>query len=86
MAIKPEQLRKGGCYSNGEFGKKWCVWEVKDINNDDDQPASMNSTQVRYRILVGANRRKYRSMSLDDFIQKVRYEVRLVDTTWHKVK
>lgn len=86
MAIKPEQVRKGGCYSNGEFGKKWCVWEVKDISSESNVTTTSHVEQVHYRVLVGKNRRKYRAMPLDEFIQNVRYEVRLVDTTWHKVK
>ena len=86
MAIKPEQVREGSCYSNGEFGKKWCVWQVKSIKHDKQHLPSSNVRQVRYRVLVGKNRRKYQAMPLDEFTQNVRYEVKLVDTTWHKVK
>ncbi len=49
-------------------------------------PDQVSLKQVRYRILIGPNRRKYQTMSLDEFIQNVRYEVRQVDSTWHKVK
>jgi len=80
MALESNQLRVGACYSNGEFGKKWIVWQVSEIFIDD-----INVDRVRYRILVGTNRRKYMVLSEDDFINKMRYEVELMESTWQRV-
>ena len=80
MAIKPEQVRLGACYSNGEFGKKWIVWQISEIFIGES-----NVEMIRYRILVGANRRKYAALSRKEFITKIRYEVELMESTWQKV-
>jgi len=80
MALDPEQILQGHCYSNGEFGKKWTVWQVAEIFIDD-----LDIEMVRYRILVGANRRKYKTLSRDDFASQVRYAVELMESTWQRV-
>lgn len=87
MAIKPVHIRVGACYSNGEFGKNWTVWQVVDISLEDNEALQPNNHEtVRYRILVGQNRRKYRLLTLEDFAHKVSYQVELVETTWQRVK
>ncbi len=87
MAIKPVQLRAGVCYSNGEFGKNWTVWQVAEICREDDAAApGENREMVRYRILVGKNRRRYMSLSREDFASQVRYQVELVESTWQRIK
>jgi len=80
MAIKPEQIRPGGCYSNGEFGQKWTVWQIAEISFD-----AANVEVVRYRILVGSNRRKYQTITREEFTRLVRYEVELMESTWQRV-
>ena len=77
MSLGCEQIRQGACYSNGEFGKKWLVWQVAEILSETDS--------VRFRILVGKNRRKYRTLLLTEFSIKMRYEVTLVESTWQRV-
>jgi len=87
MAIKPEHIHVGACYSNGEFGKNWAVWHVVDICMEDDQALQPNNQEtVRYRIVVGKNRRKYKSLTREDFADKVNYQVELVETTWQRIK
>lgn len=81
MAIKPEQIRPGGCYSNGEFGVKWTVWQIAEIQLDET-----NNEMIRYRVLVGANRRKYQVISREEFFLQVRYEVELMESTWQRVE
>ncbi|NOY66365.1 MAG: hypothetical protein GXP13_03010 [Gammaproteobacteria bacterium] len=81
MALTPEQIRPGACYSNGEFGKKWIVWQVAEMFIDES-----DIEMIRYRILVGENRRKYRAIFREDFVKKIRYEVELMESTWQKVE
>jgi len=78
MAISCEQIRQAACYSNGEFGNKWLVWQVYEIMPETDS--------VRFRILVGKNRRKYQTLLLTEFAEKMRYEVTLVESTWQRVE
>lgn len=78
MAISCEQIRLTACYSNGEFGNKWLVWQVSEILPETDS--------VRFRILVGKNRRKYQTLLLTEFAEKMRYEVTLVESTWQRVE
>ena len=80
--MKAEEIRIGGCYSNGDFGRRWCVWQVVDIacSNDDDPEET-----VRFRIVVGENRRKYRTLNRTEFANQVRYEVTLVENTWQRL-
>jgi len=80
MALESNQLRVGACYSNGEFGKKWIVWQISEVFTDD-----VNINMVRYRILVGNNRRKYAVLSEEEFMNKMRYEVELMESTWQRV-
>jgi len=87
MAIKPAQLRAGACYSNGEFGKNWTVWQVAEISVTENELVMEPCLEmVRYRILVGKNRRKYMSLSRQDFAEKVRYEVELIESTWQRIE
>ena len=78
MAISCEQIRLTACYSNGEFGNKWLVWQVSEILPETDS--------VRFRILVGKNRRKYQTLLLTEFAEKMRYEVTLIESTWQRVE
>ena len=81
--MKAEEIRIGGCYSNGDFGRRWCVWQVVDItsSNDDDPEET-----VRFRIVVGENRRIYRTLNRTEFANQVRYEVTLVENTWQRLE
>ncbi|HEC29820.1 MAG TPA: hypothetical protein ENI65_09580 [Gammaproteobacteria bacterium] len=78
--MKPQQIRQGACYSNGSFGNNWTVWQVADV-----QPAS-NGDVIRYRVLVGEDRRKYKQLPRDEFASQVHYEVVLVENTWQKIE
>ena len=81
--MKAEEIRIGGCYSNGDFGRRWCVWQVVDItSSNDDHPEET----VRFRIVVGENRRKYRTLNRTEFANQVRYEVTLVENTWQRLE
>ena len=87
MAIQAANIRQGACYSNGEFGQKWTVWQVTEIRVEvNDDVSGPEQQVVHYRVLVGKNRRKYKSMSVGDFVSKVRYEVELVESTWQRIK
>ncbi len=87
MAVHIANIRQGACYSNGEFGQKWTVWQVTEIRIEPGDSASGSAQHVvHFRVLVGKNRRKYKSLALEDFSNKVRYEVELVESTWQRIK
>ena len=83
--MKAEEIRIGGCYSNGDFGRRWCVWQVVDITDTHVTGSSPEET-VRFRIVVGENRRTYRTLSRSEFANQVRYEVTLVENTWQRLE
>jgi hypothetical protein len=83
--MKLEQIKLGCCYSNGAFGNKWSVWQVVEIQVP-EEVFDDEVEQVRYKILVGENRRKYKILSIDEFASKVKYEVTLIENSWQRVK
>ena len=80
--MKTDHIRLGSCYSNGDFGRRWTVWQVVDMSTDDETKRE----QVRYKILVGEHRRKYKTALIEEFAAQVRYEVVLIENTWQKVE
>lgn len=75
-------LRIGACYSNGTFGKNWVVWQVLAIVCcEEAQP----STCVHYKVLVGKQRRKRFTASLEEFRRWVKYEVVRHENEWERI-
>ena len=78
--MKPSEIKIGSAYSNGDFGNSWYVWQVVDIYTDSD-----NQLIARYRVMAGENRRKTFSFILEEFAEKVRYEVELNENSWQRI-
>ena len=79
--MKISEIKTGSAYSNGDFGNNWTVWQVVDIFIDSEKQQI-----ARYRVMAGENRRKTFSCSLDEFAEKVRYEVELNENSWQRVE
>ena len=79
--MKISEIKTGAAYSNGDFGNNWTVWQVVDIFIDSEKQKI-----ARYRVMAGENRRKTFSCSLDEFAEKVRYEVELNENSWQRVE
>lgn len=79
--MKISEIKTGLAYSNGDFGNSWYVWQVVDIFTDSDKQSI-----VRYRVMAGENRRKTFSSLLDEFAEKVRYQVQLNENSWQRVE
>lgn len=78
----------GACYSNGDFGRNWCVWQVVDTRMraaEGVDPPGMEQI-IRYKVLVGAARRKNFECTRQVFVEKMRYQVELHENSWQKVK
>lgn len=67
---RPEQIGLGRCYSNGGFGKSWCVREVID-----QAPRGHRSDQVIYKVVAGAGLHSTGVCRRDEFSRWARYEV-----------
>jgi hypothetical protein len=82
MPIDPAAIRLGASFSNGEFGQKWLVWQVVDIQQQDQLA---NNDLIRYRVVVGTGRRKYFVSTRAEFAAQVKYEVQLVENSWQRI-
>ena len=79
--MKISEIKTGSAYSNGDFGNSWIVWQVVDIFIDSEKQQI-----TRYRVMVGENRRKTFSCLLNEFAERVRYEVKLNENSWQRVE
>jgi len=77
-ALKPQQLKLGSCYSNGQYGRDWQVRQIIDM------PVPMNraSDLLIYKIVAGANRRKTGTASFEDFAYWASNEVFQNENCW----
>ena len=74
--MSSESLRIGACYSNGDFGRRWGVRQVLALEAE---------TRLRYKVLVGDDRRKVFECDADEFVDWVRYEVIRNENSWERV-
>lgn len=77
-ALKPQQLKLGSYYSNGQYGRDWQVRQIIDM------PVPMNraSDLLIYKIVAGANRRKTGTASFEDFAFWASNEVFQNENSW----
>ena len=81
--MRATEIVIGACYSNGDFGRHWFVWQVADIRQTTALAGA--DEQVHYKVLVGKNRRKQFACSLEEFAARVRYRVELNENSWQRV-
>ncbi len=77
-AIKPQQLKLGSYYSNGEYGRDWQVRQIVDM----PVPMKRASDLLIYKIVAGANRRKTGTASFEDFAYWASNEVFQNENCW----
>ncbi len=70
------EIRIGGCYSNGDFGRRWVVRQVLGFKS---------GQRLRYKVLVGDERRKTFECATDEFVEWARYEVVRNENSWERV-
>lgn len=81
--MRATEIVIGSCYSNGDFGQHWFVWQVVDIRQQ--QGLAGGEKLVHYKVLVGRDRRKYFECSREEFAARVRYQVELNENSWLRV-
>jgi CBS-domain-containing membrane protein len=81
-ALKPQQLRIGSYYSNGQYGRDWQVRQIIDMPD----PMNRASDLLIYKIVAGANRRKTGTASFEDFAFWASNEVFQNETSWVRSK
>ena len=69
------ELQLGACYSNGDFGRNWAVRQVVDLAEGE---------RVRYKVVVGEQRRKVFECHPDDFADWARYRVVRNENSWER--
>lgn len=77
-AIKPQELKLGSYYSNGQYGRDWQVRQIIDMPN----PMNQASDLLIYKIIAGANRRKTGTISFEDFSYWASNEVFQNENCW----
>lgn len=68
-----DEIKYGGCYSNGIYGAKWAVYQVTKEHADGT---------VTFKVVAGANRRKSSTVTRSDFARWAQYEVALKENEW----
>lgn len=81
-ALKPQQLKLGSYYSNGQYGRDWQVRQIIDM----PVPMSRASDLLIYKIVAGANRRKTGTASFEDFAFWASNEVFQNENCWVRTK
>lgn len=74
--LKPEQIRVGGCYSNGSLGPDWAVRMVVDADADDPDG------DVIWRVIAGRGRNTTGLSSRSALAAWASYEVVRSESTW----
>jgi CBS-domain-containing membrane protein len=77
-ALKPQQLKLGSYYSNGQYGRDWQVRQIIDM----PVPMGRASDLLIYKIVAGANRRKTGTASFEDFAYWASNEVFQNENCW----
>lgn len=77
----PFDIRVGGNYSNGSYGRAWGVRQVLDFSLDDESGEEI----VRFKGIAGTCRRKTGQCTLDEFRKWARYEVALNENSWQRI-
>jgi len=76
------EIKLGATYSNGEFGKRWAVWQVLEIRPCDDEP---ELECVICKVLVGSHRRAKIACTRAEFARWARYEVVRNENVWERI-
>lgn len=77
----PFDIRVGGNYSNGAYGRAWGVRQVLDFSLD----AESGEETVNFKGIAGTCRRKTGQCTLDEFRRWARYEVALNENSWQRI-
>ena len=77
----PFDIRPGGYYSNGSYGRAWGVRQVLKMENGADTDGEI----LVFKGIAGTCRRKTGECSLEDFRKWARYEVALNENSWQRI-
>ncbi len=77
----PFDIRIGGHYSNGSYGRAWGVRQVLDFSLD----AESGQETVSFKGIAGTCRRKTGQCTLAEFRNWARYEVALNENSWQRI-
>lgn len=75
-----EQVRLGGTYSNGRYGRHWSVRQVV------DEAGTGPGDLVIYKVLAGEGRRQSGTCSREAFARWAKYPVERNETSWQRVE
>ncbi len=78
---QPFDIRPGGYYSNGSYGRAWGVRQVIQMAH----PAEAGSATLLFKGIAGTCRRKTGECSLEEFRKWARYEVALNENSWQRI-
>lgn len=79
--VIPFEIRIGGYYSNGSYGRAWGVRQVLGFSLD----AESGEETVSFKGIAGTCRRKTGQCTLMEFRQWARYEVALNENSWQRI-
>ncbi|PWB49112.1 MAG: hypothetical protein C3F18_10745 [Nitrosomonadales bacterium] len=77
-------IKTGGTYSNGNFHGHWEVRQVLARGIPCEEESAIEC--VKYKVLVGARRRRSFVCSSEEFSRWARYEVTRDENSWFKIE
>lgn len=84
--MKTLPIKIGATYSNGYFHGHWEVRQVlaQGVPCEQGESGSSAAECVKYKVLVGAQRRRSFICSKEEFLRWARYEVARDENSWRK--
>jgi CBS-domain-containing membrane protein len=76
-----EQVKLGGCYSNGKYGSSWSVRRIVDESTHPREHQDL----IIYKVVAGDGRRSSGTLSREEFARWGKYEVFLNENSWQRV-
>jgi hypothetical protein len=77
----PFEIRIGGYFSNGSYGRSWGVRQVLEFTPDPECGEEL----VHFKGIAGTCRRKTGQCTLEEFRRWARYEVALNENSWQRI-
>lgn len=80
--MKRLEIKTGCYYSNGLYGRHWSVRQVTRITSCD----TPDNDQIRYKIVVGENRRQTNQCTRAEFLRWSQAEVYRNENSWQRME
>lgn len=78
--LKPEDIKLGKVYSNGQIGGDWSMRKIIDEGHDDHA----NTDYVIFKQIAGQQKKKNDCVTREEFAHWAKYEMRQIEGRWQR--